>query len=126
MRLRQDLRDWADRYAEQRKSSRTAVVEAALEHFAELAATGVPDLPVPREQGAGSRVGRAPRTPGDGVRRPGPAPEAGAPPAGSVPAAGSRPTPADVVLRGGGRNDSEWQRQALLRQERLNARRGKR
>lgn len=128
MRLREDLRDWADAYAAQRGSSRTAVVEAALEHFAELAGTGVAELPVPREQAHGSRLGeaRAPRTSGDGVRRPGPAPEAGAP------AAGSRPSAADGVSSDGGRNGgdggrnaSDWARAAALREQRLKERRGR-
>jgi hypothetical protein len=47
LRLDGELVDWADRYATDRESSRTAVVSAALSAFRDLSAGGVPDLPEP-------------------------------------------------------------------------------
>jgi hypothetical protein len=64
LRLDPELREWADGYAAQRKVSRTALLNAAVREFRELAARGVPELPAaksssPRgsEQASG-RVGR--------------------------------------------------------------------
>lgn len=46
-RLRVDLLDWLESYAQTRGSSQIAVMEAAVESFQGLARGGVPDLPPP-------------------------------------------------------------------------------
>ncbi len=44
-RLDAELIAWADDYAKQRKSTRTAIIDAALREFREACEGGVPELP---------------------------------------------------------------------------------
>lgn len=60
LRMKADLADWADAYAAERGSSRTAVIEAALTSLREDAARGVPDLERPSIPDPGHTATRAP------------------------------------------------------------------
>jgi hypothetical protein len=115
-----DLLEWADGYAAARGSTRSAVVQAALREFRDVASSGVPDLPeltprdgrsvgVGRVRGAGSRASSSP----------------GAPAASSRPAAGAPASVADVVTGTGPRSTARAVPDAVrARQERLNKAKG--
>jgi hypothetical protein len=66
LRMKVELADWVDAYAERRGSSRTAVIEAALRSFRGDAAGGVPGLEEPSgvragDSAPGASGGRSPR-----------------------------------------------------------------
>jgi hypothetical protein len=133
-----DLLEWADGYAAARGSTRSAVVQAALREFRELANSGVPDLPelaardgrsagVGRVRGAGSRASSSPGAPVASR------PAAGAPAEGSSAELAARAGRdahaglADVVTGTGPRPSVRAVPEAVrARQERLNRAKGMR